>query len=272
MSAGLRDRRCSRATTVVIHQGAAPAGSIPLPPPSLSRTPTHRAFASLRVRADLRPSGSRSGRRRLLFGGPARIGRVDGEPAPGAAGERVPEHGAGHRFGRFAADSGDGPRYEDMRVVVGRIDADFHDLAALDPEQRRPSSTPTATRRAGPSPRSSGPRAATASTTRASAAEGGGALLRSGRRRSAFRCRRSTSSTTGTGPRCGGTSTTSWTSGWTFRPDRVAGGRGEVDHFALAHRLLDAFRDSVSPSPAPLLCQAIAASSESASIRAPVKG
>ena len=43
-----------------------------------------------------------------------------------------------YHFGRFAADSGDGPRYEDMRVLVGRIDADFHDLESLPPEQRVP--------------------------------------------------------------------------------------------------------------------------------------
>lgn len=41
-----------------------------------------------------------------------------------------------YHFGRFAADSGDGPRYEDMRVLVGWIDADFHDLEGLSPEQR----------------------------------------------------------------------------------------------------------------------------------------
>ena len=48
-----------------------------------------------------------------------------------------------YHFARFAADSRDGPRYEDMRVLVGRIDAVLHDLdhwddpareRALDPE------------------------------------------------------------------------------------------------------------------------------------------
>lgn len=34
-------------------------------------------------------------------------------------------------FGRFAADSGDPPRYEDMRVLVGKIDRRFVDVAAL---------------------------------------------------------------------------------------------------------------------------------------------
>lgn len=41
-----------------------------------------------------------------------------------------------YHFGRFAADSGDGPRREDMRVLVGRVDAEFHDVAALDAERR----------------------------------------------------------------------------------------------------------------------------------------
>ncbi len=36
-------------------------------------------------------------------------------------------------FARFAADSRDGPRYEDMRVLVGRIDARLHDVAGLPP-------------------------------------------------------------------------------------------------------------------------------------------
>ena len=36
-----------------------------------------------------------------------------------------------YHFARFAADSGDGIRYEDMRVLVGRIDADFHDLEGV---------------------------------------------------------------------------------------------------------------------------------------------
>ena len=43
-----------------------------------------------------------------------------------------------YHFGRFAADSGDGIRYEDMRVLVGRIDADFHDLGGLPEPERRP--------------------------------------------------------------------------------------------------------------------------------------
>ncbi len=36
-----------------------------------------------------------------------------------------------YHFGRFAADSDDGPRYEDMRVLVGRINHRFQDLATL---------------------------------------------------------------------------------------------------------------------------------------------
>lgn len=41
-----------------------------------------------------------------------------------------------YHFGRFAADSGDGPRYEDMRVIAGRIDAVLHDVAGLDAAAR----------------------------------------------------------------------------------------------------------------------------------------
>jgi hypothetical protein len=39
-------------------------------------------------------------------------------------------------FGRFAADSADGPRYEDMRVLSGRIAERFHDAASLAPAAR----------------------------------------------------------------------------------------------------------------------------------------
>jgi hypothetical protein len=42
-----------------------------------------------------------------------------------------------YHFGQFAADSADGPRYEDMRVIVGRIDADLHDIERLDGLDRR---------------------------------------------------------------------------------------------------------------------------------------
>jgi hypothetical protein len=41
-----------------------------------------------------------------------------------------------HHFARFASDSQDGPRYEDMRVLVGRIDARLHDVASLPPAER----------------------------------------------------------------------------------------------------------------------------------------
>ncbi|MGH7079312.1 MAG: RES family NAD+ phosphorylase [Acetobacteraceae bacterium] len=37
-----------------------------------------------------------------------------------------------YHFATFAADSADGPRYEDMRVLVGRINAILHDIAGLD--------------------------------------------------------------------------------------------------------------------------------------------
>ena len=36
-----------------------------------------------------------------------------------------------YHFGRFATDSADGPRYEDMRVLTGRIADRFHDAASL---------------------------------------------------------------------------------------------------------------------------------------------
>lgn len=36
-----------------------------------------------------------------------------------------------YHFGLFAADSGDGPRYEDMRVIAGRIAAALHDVAGM---------------------------------------------------------------------------------------------------------------------------------------------
>lgn len=36
-----------------------------------------------------------------------------------------------YHFGRFAGDSRDEPRYEDMRVLVGRIDNRFHDVSTL---------------------------------------------------------------------------------------------------------------------------------------------
>jgi hypothetical protein len=41
-----------------------------------------------------------------------------------------------YHFAVFAADSGDEARYEDMRVLAGRIDADFHDVASLPPDAR----------------------------------------------------------------------------------------------------------------------------------------
>jgi len=43
-----------------------------------------------------------------------------------------------YHFAQFAADSGDGVRYEDMRVLVGRIDAEFHDLEGIPEADRRP--------------------------------------------------------------------------------------------------------------------------------------
>lgn len=43
-----------------------------------------------------------------------------------------------YHFARVAADSADGPRYEDMRVIAGRIDADLHDVQQLNPAAREP--------------------------------------------------------------------------------------------------------------------------------------
>lgn len=41
-----------------------------------------------------------------------------------------------YHFARFAADSADGPRYENMRVIAGRIDAALHDVDQLEPGPR----------------------------------------------------------------------------------------------------------------------------------------
>jgi hypothetical protein len=41
-----------------------------------------------------------------------------------------------YHFARFAADSDDPPRYEAMRVLVGKIDARLHDVESLASEQR----------------------------------------------------------------------------------------------------------------------------------------
>jgi hypothetical protein len=41
-------------------------------------------------------------------------------------------------FGQFARDSGDAPRRETMRVLVGSIDHDFHDVGQLATEHRAP--------------------------------------------------------------------------------------------------------------------------------------
>jgi RES domain-containing protein len=41
-----------------------------------------------------------------------------------------------HGFARFAHDSDDGPRSEDMRVLASGIDADFHDIVTLPPAAR----------------------------------------------------------------------------------------------------------------------------------------
>jgi hypothetical protein len=41
-----------------------------------------------------------------------------------------------YHFGRFAGDSADAPRYEPMRVLIGRIDDRFSDLATVAPATR----------------------------------------------------------------------------------------------------------------------------------------
>jgi len=41
-----------------------------------------------------------------------------------------------YHFARFASDSGDGLRYENMRVLVGRIDARLHNVASLPSAER----------------------------------------------------------------------------------------------------------------------------------------
>jgi RES domain-containing protein len=43
-----------------------------------------------------------------------------------------------YHFAQFAADSADGPRYEEMRVIVGSIDAALHDVEQIDAAERRP--------------------------------------------------------------------------------------------------------------------------------------
>jgi hypothetical protein len=43
-----------------------------------------------------------------------------------------------YHFAQFAADTGDGVRHEDMRVLVGRIDDEFHDLEDVSEADRRP--------------------------------------------------------------------------------------------------------------------------------------
>lgn len=43
----------------------------------------------------------------------------------------------GYHFARFAADSDDPPRREDMRVLLGHVNATLHDVAKLDDKLRR---------------------------------------------------------------------------------------------------------------------------------------
>jgi hypothetical protein len=46
-------------------------------------------------------------------------------------------HETGYHFARFAADADDPPRREDMRVLLGTIDCDLHDVASLDDATRK---------------------------------------------------------------------------------------------------------------------------------------
>lgn len=43
----------------------------------------------------------------------------------------------GYHFARFAADSSDPPRREDMRVLLGSLDARLHDVSRLDDKRKR---------------------------------------------------------------------------------------------------------------------------------------
>jgi hypothetical protein len=43
-----------------------------------------------------------------------------------------------YHFGQLAADAGDGPRYEDFRVLVSRVDDRFHDLSRMDSSIQTP--------------------------------------------------------------------------------------------------------------------------------------
>lgn len=49
-----------------------------------------------------------------------------------------------YHFARFAADSDDPPRYETMRVLVGKIDVRFHDVASLPESERKAILDPSA--------------------------------------------------------------------------------------------------------------------------------
>ncbi len=53
-------------------------------------------------------------------------------------------------FATFATDSGDGPRRETMRVLVGPVDHAFHDLAQLHPAERVPLMDPRSYTRSQP--------------------------------------------------------------------------------------------------------------------------
>jgi hypothetical protein len=51
---------------------------------------------------------------------------------------RTAIHETGYHFARFAADAQDPPRREDMRVLLGSIECDLHDVASLEEAVRKP--------------------------------------------------------------------------------------------------------------------------------------
>jgi hypothetical protein len=103
-----------------------------------------------------------------------------------------------YHFGRIAADSRDAMRYEDMRVLVSRIDARFHDLETLPRAAQARLLDPDSYARAHPSAPCCAKPAAMVWSIGVCAIVAAAAWPSSGRKRSGCRCRRSTSSTTTT--------------------------------------------------------------------------
>ena len=124
-----------------------------------------------------------------------------------------------YHFGRFAADSADPPRYESMRVLVGRIDNRFADIAALPAAAARPHPRARFVRRQPtvrrPAARRRRERHRVPERARPARPVRG---ARFGRAPSASRCRASTSSSTGTARGSRATSTTKRTPGCRSEP------------------------------------------------------